>query len=429
MTAALGILFGAMVAFMAVAMPVFLALAFAAVAYAIAFRPAMPAQVVVQTFVQGLDNIAFTAIPYFFAVGTIMNAGGMSQRLLRLARAVVGSVRGGLSHANVAANVVFAGVSGSAVADAAAVGSIMIPAMRRDGYSAAYAAAVTAAAATIGPIIPPSIPMVIFGLFTGASVSKLFIGGIVPGLLMGVFLIATTWLIARRRNYPAGRWQGWRELWRALAESLFALLMPVLVIAGLLSGVATASEIGALACVYATVVTLFVYREIDLAGLWSAIVHAALDAARVLIIVAVSGAFIWIVASIGVGPKLADILKELALGPMAIVALIAAGLVIAGTIVEPIILLVVIVPILVPPAVAAGADLIHLGVVAVLATCIGLVLPPVGILIYMTAAQAEATPSRVTAELVPFIIALCLLLALLVVHPPLVTWLVGLAGR
>jgi tripartite ATP-independent transporter DctM subunit len=429
MTLQLSILFGSMLVFMALGMPVFLTLALAAVVYAVAFWPVMPPPVVVQTFMQGIDNIAFTAIPYFFAVGTIMNAGGMSHRLLRLARAIVGSVRGGLSHANVAANVVFAGVSGSAVADAAAVGSIMIPAMKRDGYSPAYAAAVTAAAATIGPIIPPSIPMVIFGLFTGASVSKLFLGGIVPGLLMGVFLIVTTWIIARRRNYPAGQWLGFGELWAAFRDSFFALLLPVIVVAGLVSGVATTSEIGSLACAYAIFVTLFIYREEGIATLWRAVMHAALDTARVLIIIAVSGAFIWIVASIGVGPKLAEGLKAMSLGPTTMMALIAFGLVIAGTVVEPIILLVVIVPILVPAALAAGADLIHLGVVTVLATCLGLIIPPVGILIFMTAAQAQTSALRVTMELVPFMIALCLLLALLVVYPPLVTWLPGLLDR
>lgn len=414
--------------FMAVGVPVFLAMALSATAYAVIYAPIMPSIVVAQTFVQGLDNIAFTAIPYFFLAGSIMNAGGMSERLLRVARAAVGHLKGGLSQANVAANMVFSGVSGSAVADAAAVGSLMIPAMKRDGYSGPYAAAVTAAAATIGPIIPPSIPMVLFGLFTGASVSALFVGGIAPGVLMGLFLMATCWLIARRRNYPAGAWLGFGELGRAVKESALALLLPILVIYALVAGVATTSEIGALAAVYALVVSLFVYREVGPLALAKAVAEAAVDAARVLIVVAVAGAFVWIVASIGVGPALAAALQNLNLGPTAIVALIALILIVAGCFLEPITLIVVIVPILTPAALAAGADLIHVGVVVVLACSIGLVTPPVGILIYLTAAQAEAPVARVVAELAPFIVALILLLALVVVFPPLVTFLPRLVG-
>ena len=203
----------------------------------------------------------------------------------------------------------------------------------------------------------------------------------------------------------------------------------MLVIGGLISGIATTSEIGALAAVYAALVTVGVYREIDLVGLWHACAEAAADSARVLIVIAVVGAFVWIVASIGVGPSLAASLKAMNLGPTAIVGLIAVGLIIAGTLIESIILLVVIVPILVPAALAAGADLIHLGVVVVLACCIGLIIPPAGILIYLTAAQAEAQVTRVVRELVPFTIALLLLLALIIVYPPLVTWLPSAVGK
>jgi tripartite ATP-independent transporter DctM subunit len=417
-----------MLGLMAVGVPVFMSMALSAVAYAVVYAPVMPGIVVVQTFVQGLDNIAFTAIPYFFLAGSIMNVGGMSDRLLRVARAAVGHFKGGLSQANVAANMVFAGVSGSAVADAAAVGSMMIPAMKRDGYSGAYAAAVTAAAATIGPIIPPSIPMVLFGLFTGASVSALFVGGIVPGLLMGVFLMVTCWFIARRRGYPAGEWLGFRELARAVKESALALFLPIFVIYALVSGIATTSEIGALAAVYALLVSLFVYREVTPAAIAKAVGEAAVDTARVLIVVAVAGAFVWIIASIGIGPALAVSLQAMNLGPTAIVAMIALILIVAGCFLEPITLIVVIVPILVPAALSAGADLIHLGVVVVLACSIGLVTPPVGILIYLTAAQAEAPVGKVVGELLPFILALSVLLALVVLFPPLVTYLPRFVG-
>ena len=423
MTFALAVLFGTFLILLALGLPVFLAMAAASAAYAVFFYPAMPGIVFVQTLMQGLDNTAFTAIPYFFLAGAIMNAGGMSARLLRLARAVLGHFRGGLAHANIGASVVFAGVSGSAVADAAAVGSVMIPAMRREGYSGAYAAAVTASSATIGLVIPPSIPMVIFGLFTGAPISALFLGGVVPGVLMGAFLIATSAIVAHRRGYGTAAWQGFGELGSAFKASFLALLMPVLVVVGLVGGYATTSEIGAVAAIYAALVSLVFYRETDAIGLWHAVVAAAVDASRVLVIIAVSGSFVWIIASLGVGARMAAAVAAVGLEGAALLALIIVVLLLAGMVLEPITLLVVVVPVLVPTALAGGIDLVHLGVAAVLACAIGLVTPPVGILLYITGAQAEARPLAVIYEAMPFLLALLALLAALVVLPGLVLWL------
>lgn len=428
MIAELLVLFGAFFGTLALRVPVFFAMALATVAYAAVFAPVMPSLVVVQTFLQGLDRTAFTAIPFFFLAGEIMKAGGMSRRLLRLARALISHVGGGLGHTNIAASVVFAGVSGSAVADAAAVGSVMMPAMKKDGYGAPYSAAITAASATIGLVIPPSISMVIFGLFTGTSIGGLFLAGVVPGLLMAAFLIAASWWISRRRNYPASAWQGLGELGTALRESVLALPMPVLVVGCLVAGVATTAEIGAVAAIYAAVVSLLIYRETSLTGLWRAIENAALDSARVLIIIAISGAFVWIIANMGIAAALADWMQGLGLGPVWLLALIALILIVAGTVLEPITLLVVIVPMLVPTAMAAGFDMIHLGLVVVLAGAIGLVTPPVGILIYLTAAQAGAPAAQVIRELMPFLFALMLLLAAIVAIPQLSLWLPGAIG-
>lgn len=421
------VLFGAFLGLLALGVPVFLAMAAAAAAYAVALVPAMPPIVYVQSLMSGVDNTAFTAIPYFFLAGAIMNAGGMSARLLRLARAVLAHFRGGLAHANIGASVIFAGVSGSAVADAAAVGSVMIPAMRREGYPGPYAAAVTAASATIGLIIPPSIPMVIYGLFTGASIPALFLAGVLPGLVMGAFLLATSAMLARRRGYGRGDWLGWGEVRDAARGAALPLLMPVLVVAGLVGGLATTSEIGAVAVLYAALVSLVVHRETTLAGLWRACVEAALDAAKVLVVIAVSGAFVWIVASIGLGPRLAAAIGGLGLQGTALTALIALVLLLAGTVLEPITLLLVVVPVLVPAAAAGGVDLVHLGVVSVLACSVGLVTPPVGILLYVAGAQAAAPPGAVIRETAPYLLALLATLAALVAFPPLALWLPGLA--
>jgi tripartite ATP-independent transporter DctM subunit len=335
----------------------------------------------------------------------------------------MGHFRGGLSHANIASSIVFAGVSGSAVADAAAVGSVMIPAMREDGYPSAYAAAVTASSATLGLVIPPSIPMVIFALFTPAEVATLFLAGVVPGLAMGALLIFMSFFICLRRGYPVGPWQGMGELWAALRGSFLALLMPVLVIYGLVSGVATTAEVGAIAALYAALVSLVIYRETSLAEFFRAACMAGTDAARVLIIIAVSGAFVWIVARLGVAGQLAAWLGSLDLSPVIILATIALLLLLLGTVLEPITILIVIAPIITPAAMLAGVDVTQLGIVVVLASAIGLVTPPVGVLIYLTAAQAQAPALAVVRQSLPFIAMLVLLLGLVVVFPSLTLWL------
>ncbi len=426
MIAELAVLFGALLLGLGLGIPVFLAMSGAAAAYTIAFWPKVPTFIVGQGFVQGLDSYNFAAIVFFFLVGEVMNTGGISARLMRLARACVGHVRGGLSHVNILASMVFAGVSGSAAADAAAIGSVMIPAMKREGYPAAYAAAVTAASATIGPIIPPSIPLVVFGLFALTSIGKLFVAGIVPGLLMGVFLLVASYVISRRRGYPAAPWAGWRELTRAAGSSLLALAMPLIVVIGLVGGVATVTEVGAVATVYAVVVSTILYRELDLAGLWQSFMRAGADAAKVLAIISVAGLFIWIVGNMGLARALAGWVGDLTGDPLLVLAIFAAALLVAGTVLEPVTILVVLVPLMIPTAQAVGIDMTQFGVVAVLATLLGLITPPVGFLIYLTAAQAGAQVHHEIRELVPFITALVLLLAALVLFPPLTLWLPGI---
>ncbi|WP_419908279.1 TRAP transporter large permease [Hoeflea sp.] len=409
--------------------PVFLSIGLAAGAFALAFAPMLRGDVLAQTFLRGLDNQAFSAIAYFFAAGAIMNAGGMSARLLELARALVAHIRGGLAHANITASVVFAGISGSAVADAAAVGSVMIPAMRRDGYPPAYAAAVTASSATIGLMIPPSIPMVVFALFTPADVTDLFLAGVLPGLLMGVFLLIASVLLAVRRGYAAHEWQGFARIGRALRSSFWALMMPVLVIGGLLTGVATVNEIGALAAVYAVLVSVLIYRDVPLSDMIGSLATAARDAAKILIIVAASGAFVWISARVGLSLELAQFVSGLSLGPTALLAIIAVLLLVLGMVLEPVTLLVVIAPVIAPVAILAGIDVVQLGVVFILASAIGLVTPPVGVLLFVTSAQAGVPLTQVVRESLVFLLALILLLCAVVAWPALTLGLGALLGQ
>ncbi|NIS67660.1 MAG: TRAP transporter large permease subunit [Proteobacteria bacterium] len=423
MIAELVVLFGVMLAFMALGIPVFISMALAEAAYVIAFWPKVPIMVVAQGFIQGLNNYHFAAIVFFFLAGEIMNAGGITDRLLRFTRACFGHIPGSLSHVNILASMVFAGVSGSAMADASAIGSIIIPAMKREGYSGAYSAAVTSASATIGPVIPPSIPLVLFGLFAMTSIGRLFIAGIIPGILMGVFLLIASYLISRARNYPATAWVGFVELLRATMSSILALIMPLIVVVGLVGGVATVSEVGAVAAAYAVIVSMFIYRELSLGKLWQVMCKVGSDGAKVLIIVSIAGLFIWIIGNMGVARLLAGWIGSLTSDPRLILALMAMALLIGGTVLDPVTLFAVFVPIMVPTAAVASINLTQLGVVAVLATMLGLITPPVGMLVFLTSAQATAPAHHVFKELIPFLGALLLLLVALIVFPQLSLWL------
>ncbi|NND92419.1 MAG: TRAP transporter large permease [Granulosicoccus sp.] len=425
MTAQLLLLLAVFLGTMALRFPVILCITLSTVAYALVY-PVMPPVVVVQTLLMGLDRPVFAAIPYYFLLGAIMNAGGMSRRLLRLANALLGWCRGGLAHVNIGASMLFGGISGSAVADASAIGSIMIPAMQKEGYPGAYAAAVTSCSACIGLLIPPSIPLVVFGLFNNVSVADLFLAGVLPGLLMGVYLMLTSILIARRRGYAAHPWKGFAEVKAAIRGSALALLLPVLITFCMVKGVATVSEIGAIAVVYSIVVSLMVYRDVDLNTLGSTIVSSALDSAKVMSIIAVSGGTLWIIANMGLSADIQSSLGALRLPPYLLLGTMAIGLIVLGTVVSPTLQMILVIPALTPVAIAQGIDVIQFGLVVVLASAIGLVTPPVGILLFLTSAQADTSVMSVVKESLPYLFALLLLLLCLILFPVLSTGLLAL---
>ena len=418
MTAHLILLFGVFFGAIALRFPIFFAAILAAVTYALV-SSAMPSIVLVQSLNHGLDKNGLVAIPLFYLVGTVMNAGGMTDRIVRLANALLAPCRGSLAQINIGSSMLFGGMTGSAVADVSAIGSMLIPQMQRAGYSPAFSAAVTAASAPIGLLIPPSIPMVLFGLFNDAPIDKLFIAGIVPGLLMGVYLFVAAGLIARRRGYPYGVWLGWCEVWHAFRGCIFALLLPIAIITALLGGIATVSEVGGLAVAYAMLVSVFVYRDTDLSGLWRTLSQTAIEVARLLSIIVVAGASIWIMGSLSVDSIVADLFASARLGATGLLALVAIFLVVTGTFIGIGIQLIFLVPVITPILLEAGVPMMQIGMVCVLSSAIGLITPPIGILLFLTASQARSTVIAVVCELVPFMLALFLLLAALVVFPAL----------
>jgi TRAP-type transport system large permease protein len=374
-------------------------------------------------------SFVLIAVPMFIFAANVMNAGTLSERIYGLAHAIMGRFRGGLAHVNVLASVIFAGMSGSAIADAVGPGMVEIEMMCKDGrYTRPFAVAVSAASATIGPIIPPSIPMVLYALVSGASVGALFLGGVVPGLLMAAAMMLVIVRVARRRNFPKEAPVPWREIPRIFISTLLPLLMPVVLLGGIYSGVFTPTEAAAVAALYALVLALFVYRVLDWKGLAKVLAESARSTAVVGIIICGAFLFNYVLATEQVPARLAEWFASLDMGPLGF--LIVANLVflVLGCLLDTTTLLLVLVPLLLPAAKALGVDLVHFGVVIVVNMMIGLLTPPYGVLLFVLSGLSGAPVKDIVRELVPFIASLVAVLVLLIVVPSLVLALPRLAG-
>jgi tripartite ATP-independent transporter DctM subunit len=420
-----GLLMAAFIALAVMGVPVFFAMGLASLVFVLFTDGAVPLNVLASSLVQGIDSFAFLAIPFFFLAGELMNTGGITRRLLAVAQAMVGHVRGGLSHVAVLASMVFSGVSGSAVADASAIGSSVIPAMKQQGYPPAYAAAVVAAASTMGPIIPPSIAFVVYALVSEVSIGKLFLAGAVPGLLMGLYLLVTATIVARRRNFPFTVRADRSRVFFAVRDALPALAMPVVILGGIIGGVTTPTEAGVAAVLYAIVVGIFIYRELRWRQIADITRASMISSGMILLTIAASGIFSWLVANMAIGDTLAKTLLAMTDSRWAMLALINIVLLIWGLALEPAVALVTLVPVLVPIANAYQIDLVHLGVVVVLNLMIGQLTPPSGVITFLTAQIAGAPLNEVFREALPFTFALIAVLLLVTFVPALALWLPG----
>jgi tripartite ATP-independent transporter DctM subunit len=374
-------------------------------------------------------SFVLIAVPMFIFAANVMNVGSLSERIYGLAHALMGRFRGGLAHVNVLASVIFSGMSGSAIADAVGPGMVEIEMMCKGGrYPRPFAVAVSAASATIGPIIPPSIPMVLYALVSGASVGALFLGGIVPGLLMAAAMMLVIVWIARRRAFPMEAPVPWREIPRVFLSTLLPLLMPVVLLGGIYSGAFTPTEAAAVAALYALVLGLLVYRVLDWKGLVAVLADSARSTAAVSIIICGAFLFNYVLATERIPEHVAAWFASLELGPLGF--LLAANLVflVLGCLLDTTTLLLVLVPLLLPAAKAAGIDLVHFGVVVVVNMMIGLLTPPYGVLLFVLSGLSGAPVKEIVRELLPFILALIAVLLLITLVPPLVLALPRLAG-
>lgn len=394
-----------------------LAVSFAAV---VVFRPGLPWEFFAQTFVSGLGHYSLLAIAFFFFAGELMNYGGITQRLVDFANSLVGHIRGGLSHVNVMASMFMAGISGSAVADAAALGSVLIPSMKRAGYSPAFSAAITEVASVIGPIIPPSIPMIVFSVLAEVSVGRMFIGGVIPGLIVGFSLMGIGYIISRRRGYPCGERPTLARVGRTAWRAALPLLAPVIVVGGILGGIFTATEAGAVAALYALIVGGLVFRQLTFKNIWDSLIRSAHGTAKVMIIIGSCTVFAWVVADLKISQKCADLIFSISKEPWAILMMVNIFLLLVGLFLDPTPSLIILVPILFPIITKIGIDPIHFGVIMVINLLIGLCTPPVGFLIYLTASIADCSSEEVVKESVPLVIVLIAVLFLCTYVPSLV---------
>jgi len=369
------------------------------------------------------------AIPFFILAGNLMNLGGTTERIFAVANLLVGKVRGGLAHVNVIGSMLFAGMSGSAVADAAGLGVVEIRAMTREGFSPEYAATISAVSATIGPIIPPSIPFVIFGSLANVSVGALFLAGVVPGLLLGLGLMIAIAIEAHRRKLPrSSGFPGWSPALRTVFRALPALVLPPLILGAILGGLATPTEASVIAAGYAFVLGRFVYREIRGRDFWRVMWESGRQTAQVMIIIAMAAPFGWVLVQQQVPNAILQALLGISQEPWVILLLVNIVLLFLGMFLETIAVMIIAYPILAPVMAAIGIDPIHFGVILVLNMMIGLVTPPVGLCLYVVSGIARAPIASIARELAPYLLALIAVLMVVTYVPALSTWLPKLVG-
>jgi C4-dicarboxylate transporter, DctM subunit len=420
------LLFAVMLAFMAVGMNIGLAMVASSLVYLVvhASNPmAIPLAVMPMKMLYGVDSFPLLAVPLFMLAGELMSAGGITTRIVRFATALVGWITGGLAHVNIVVNMIMAGMSGSAVADAAATGSILIPAMVKVGFSASFAAAVTAAAATIGPIIPPSIPFVLIGSIAQVSIGRLFLGGALPGVIMGFFLMATSYWVARRHGYAVERRAGLGELLASLWSSAPALLMPLIVMGGILSGITTPTEAAVVAVAYALFLAVGVYRQLTLADCYRICVRMGSSTAAIMLTISGATLLGFVATAEQMGPKLMRVFLAFSQDPLIILLVINVAFLILGWVMEPVPIILLTVPIFFPALTRIGVDPIHLGVVMTLNLMIGLLTPFVGLNVFITSAIARVPVITVARESLIFIATLIVVLLLITLFPQLVVWL------
>ncbi|QNP48934.1 TRAP transporter large permease [Diaphorobacter aerolatus] len=378
-------------------------------------------QLLAQNLQAGFDNFPLLAVPFFILAGELMNAGGLSRRIIDLARAFVGHIQGGLGYVAIGAAVLLASMSGSAIADTAALATILLPMMRDQQYPPSYSAGLLASGGIIAPIIPPSMPFVIYGVTTNTSISKLFLSGVVPGLMMGIFLIAAWWFIARRNRLPSMPRVVWADRLKALVQSFWAMMMPVIILGGLKGGIFTPTEAAVVAAVYALFVSMFVYRQLTWARLYEVFLAAGKTTAIVMFLCGAATVTAYMITLADLPNMLAESFSGLMGNPVWFMALMMIFLLVVGTAMDLTPTILIFGPVCAPLAVKAGIDPVYFGFMFIFVGCIGLITPPVGTVQNVVAGVGRIRMETVIRGTTPFLLMYVLLLILFIIFPQIVT--------
>ena len=388
----------------------------------------VPLELVAQRMFTGIDSFPLMAVPFFILAGDLMNRGGTTIRIIGFANSLVGHIRGGLAHACVVANMIFAGISGSSVADASAIGSIMIPSMEKNGYDLDFSAALNSVAATIGPIIPPSIIMVIYGVSVNVSVGGLFAAGFVPGILMGLALMIVVSRISKKRNYTMSEGFSGKKVAVEFKSSIWALLAPVIILGGILGGIFTPTEAAAVAVIYSFFVGKFIFREIAWKDLPGILFQSGITTGAILLIISLANVFAWVIAANQIPVKLSALFLSATSNPYVFLLIVNILLLIVGMFMETGAAIILLAPILAPIAVKLGVHPLHFGFMMVLNLAIGMATPPVGVCLFVSCGITGLSLEKVSAAAMRFVFALLGVLLLVTYVAPISLFLPKLLG-
>ena len=420
---ALTVLVVTLIVLLIIGLPLPYSLGGAAVAGLLAMNEGIPLTVIPQRFVAGIDSFAFMAIPFFLLLGELMNAAGITRRIIRLSNALVGHLPGGLAQVNVVSSMFFGGISGSATADTASIGSILIPAMKKEGSPAGFSVALTAASSTAGPIIPPSILLVLYGVIANVSITNLFLAGYVPGVMLCVGLMGLSYFLARRNGYPVHSRASLSELLIALKESAFAAFMPFLIIGGMLLGVFTVTEAGGVSVVYGLFVGIFIYGDLKVRDLPAVLSTAMIKVGTLMTVAAAALIFAWVLTILQVPQQLAGAIFSITRDPLLILLMLNVLFLVVGMFMEAKAAMLILLPVILPLLPKVGIDPTHFGIVIVFNLLIGLVTPPVGLCLNLAAKIGDVRIDKAALAALPMILLMLAVLLIVTYVPDLVLWL------
>jgi len=386
-------------------------------------------EIIAQRMFYGVNNFTLLSVPFFIFAGKLMNTGGITERIFGFANSLVGHWPGGLGHVNVLASIVFAGMSGTAVSDAAGLGIIELKAMRDAGFDNEFSCAITAASSTIGPIIPPSVPMVFYGVVGGVSVGSLFLGGFIPGLIMGITLMIMVFFYAQRRNYPAGKKATLKEILVSFRQAFLPLLTPIIILGGIYTGGFTPTEASVVAVLYAILVGVIVYRDLPVREIPVILRETMRDTAVMAFVVSCAYVYGWLIVRSGLPTHFARLMFAITEHPKVFLLIVNAFLLVVGCFMEPVVAILILTPVFMPMIRQLGIDPIHFGVVMVLNLMIGLLTPPFGMVLYVMVRIGNITFDNMVKATMPFLIPLLMTLLLITLVPDLVLFLPRLVMR